>query len=54
MLTCPLADFMKRLKNKKTGYMSKLAPMVAADPALAAKMPKVLVDLIDEYKATKP
>jgi hypothetical protein len=45
---------MARLKNKKTGYMSKLAPMVAADPALAAKMPKAFVDLINAYKAAHP
>lgn len=54
VLTCPLPDFMARLKNKKTGYMSKLAPMVAADPALTVKMPKAFVDLISAYKAGKP
>jgi hypothetical protein len=34
--------------------MSKLAPMVAADPALATKMPKAFIDLINRYKAAKP
>jgi putative ATP-dependent endonuclease of OLD family len=53
VLTCSLPEFMARLKNKKTGYMSKLAPMVAADPALAAKMPKAFLDLINGYKAIK-
>jgi len=53
-LTCPTAEFMARLKNKKTGYMSTLAPMVAADQVLAAKMPKAFVDLISGYKAKKP
>jgi len=50
-LTCPLPDFMARLKNKKTGYMSLLAPKVAADASLAAKMPTAFVDLIKRYKA---
>jgi putative ATP-dependent endonuclease of OLD family len=54
VLTCPPAEFIARLKNKKTGYMSKLAPMVAADPALATKMPKAFIDLINRYKAAKP
>lgn len=50
VLTCPQPDFIARLKNKKTGYMSILAPMVDADSALAGKMPKSFIDLINSYK----
>ena len=45
-LTCSLDEFTKQLKNRKTGYMSALAPRIAADAALAARMPKPFVDLI--------
>ncbi len=36
-LTCPEAEFLSRLKNKKTGYMGVLSLRIAADPALAAR-----------------
>ena len=45
-MTCSLDEFTKQLKNRKTGYMSALALRVAADAALAAKMPKPFVDLV--------
>ena len=45
-LTCPLDEFRARLKNKKTRYMASFAPRVAADPALAARMPAPFVSLI--------
>jgi putative ATP-dependent endonuclease of OLD family len=49
-LTCSLEDFRARLKNRKTGYMGILAPRIAADPALAAKMPKVFVELVTKLR----
>jgi len=52
-MTCSVDDFKKRLKNKKTAYMSRLAPMVANDATLASKMPKVFVTLINGLKADK-
>jgi hypothetical protein len=48
--TCSLDDFKRRLKNKKPGYMVRLAPMVAGDGALAAQMPKVFIALIEKLK----
>jgi putative ATP-dependent endonuclease of the OLD family len=52
--TCPLPEFLARLKNKKTGYMSVLAPRVAADPALAARMPAAFVNLINTLRGAAP
>jgi putative ATP-dependent endonuclease of OLD family len=46
VLTCSQDEFQARLKNRKTGYMSVLAPRIAADPQLAAKMPKLFVELV--------
>lgn len=48
--TCSMDEFKRRLKNKKSAYMVRLAPMVAADSALAARMPKVFVTLIEKLK----
>ena len=50
--TCPLDEFKKRLKNKKTAYMTELAPMVAADATLASKMPEPFVKLIEQMRNT--
>ncbi len=50
-MTCTIEDFTKKLKNKKTAYMSKLAQMVAVDSVLATSMPKVFVSLIADIKA---
>ena len=48
--TCSLDEFKKRLKNKKTAYMTELAPMVATDTALAMKMPEPFVNAIEHLK----
>ena len=45
-LTCPEAEIRSRLKNKKTGYMGILSLRVAADRALAERMPQAFVNLI--------
>lgn len=45
-LTCPLDEFKKRLKNRKTGYMGILSLRIVADKELAIKMPAPFVDLI--------
>ena len=50
-LTCPQDEFVSRLKNKKTGYMSVLAPRVASDTALAAQMPAAFVSLLTRLRA---
>jgi putative ATP-dependent endonuclease of OLD family len=49
-LTCHLDEFRARLKNRKTGYMGVLSLRVAADPALAQKMPAPFVNLINSLK----
>jgi len=49
-LTCSLDEFRARLKNRKTSYMGILAPRVAADPTLAAKMPKAFIELITKLR----
>lgn len=46
MDTCAPDMFRARLKNAKTDYMAALAPRIAADPALAGRMPSPFVDLI--------
>lgn len=43
---CPLDEFRKQLKNRKTAYMGQLALRVAGDPALAERMPAAFVGLI--------
>jgi putative ATP-dependent endonuclease of OLD family len=49
-LTCPQDEFLSRLKNKKTAYMSVLAPRVAADAALAQRMPALFVSLVTNLR----
>jgi putative ATP-dependent endonuclease of the OLD family len=49
-LTCSIEEFTARLKNKKTAYMNVLAPRIAADPALAARMPAPFVNLITRLR----
>jgi putative ATP-dependent endonuclease of the OLD family len=49
-LTCPLDDFLKRLKNKKIPCISRLALQVEADVTLAQAMPKPFVDLVQALK----
>lgn len=51
--SCTLEDFKKKLKNKKTAYMSRLAPMVSKDALLASQMPKAFIDVIKSLKAIK-
>ena len=48
--TCLLDEFTKRLKNKKTAYMTELASIVAGDTALALKMPEPFVKAIKHLK----
>lgn len=48
--TCPIDEFRGRLKNAKTAYMAALAPKIAADPLLAARMPAPFVSLIQGLK----
>ena len=47
----PIDDFKKLLRNNKTGYMARLAPMIVADSDLASKMPKAFIDIIDKLKS---
>jgi putative ATP-dependent endonuclease of OLD family len=49
-LTCPEAEICSRLKNKKTGYMGVLSLRIAADRALAERMPQVFVNLITSLR----
>ncbi len=48
--TCSIDEFTKRLKNKKTAYMARLAPKIIADATLASKMPAKYITLIDDLK----
>ena len=48
--TCPLDEFKKQLKNKKTAYMIKLALRVADDAELAMKMPEPFVKAVEHLK----
>jgi len=50
-LTCPESEFRGRLKNRKTGYMGRLSLRVAADPALAARMPAPFVTLVANLRS---
>ena len=45
-LTCPEAEFLKRLGNEKVECISRLALRVERDPELARRMPSALVDLV--------
>jgi putative ATP-dependent endonuclease of OLD family len=47
---CKIEEFRGKLSNSKTGYMSLLAPKVAADSALAKKMPTKFVELVLKLK----
>jgi putative ATP-dependent endonuclease of OLD family len=49
-LTCSSEEFRARL-NRKTRYMSVLAPRIAADAALAARMPAAFVDLVARLRS---
>ena len=49
-LTCAEEEFRARLKNRKTGYMGALSLRVAADAALAARMPTAFVTLITNLR----
>ena len=49
-LTCPEAEFLSRLKNKKTGYMGILSLRVADDRSLAERMPQAFVNLITSLR----
>lgn len=50
VLTCPLDEFVRRLKNTKSGYMEILAMRVAEDQALAQRMPAPFVRLITRLR----
>lgn len=52
-MTCSVDDFRRKLKNKKTAYMTHLAPMVAKDSELASKMPRAFILLIESLKGNK-
>ena len=47
---CSVEDLKSFLKNRKTAYMANLAPKVAANAELAAKMPKPLVAIVKALK----
>jgi hypothetical protein len=49
-LTCPEPELRARLKNRKTGYMGALSLRVAADVALALRMPAPFVTLITNLR----
>ena len=49
-LTCPRDEFVRRLKNTKSGYMGILAMRVAEDQALAQRMPAPFVSLITKLR----
>lgn len=49
-LTCPADEFRARLNNRKPEYMTVLSLRVAADPALAQRMPAPFVTLITNLR----
>jgi putative ATP-dependent endonuclease of OLD family len=51
--TCTVDDLKKHLKRRKTAYMTRFAPMVAADPKLAKLMPVPFVGLIERLRDNK-
>ena len=51
MASCPMEEFKKCLKNRKTAYMVRLARMIVADQSLAAQMPGVFVAYIETLKS---
>ncbi|WP_285059176.1 ATP-dependent nuclease [Pedobacter ginsengisoli] len=52
-MTCTIEEFSKKLKGKKTAYMSRLAHIIAKDTGLAAQMPVQFVSLIEDLKAKR-
>jgi putative ATP-dependent endonuclease of OLD family len=53
-LICTLEEFRGRLKKRKTRYMGVLSSRVAADRALAERMPKAFVTLITSIRDGGP
>jgi 8-oxo-dGTP pyrophosphatase MutT (NUDIX family) len=51
---CTEAELRGLLRKRKTDYMGKLAPRVAADRELAARMPAPFVDLITRLRGGAP
>jgi len=51
--TCSPDDLKRHLKRRKTAYMTRLAPMVAADPTLAKQMPAPFVATIERLRDSK-
>jgi putative ATP-dependent endonuclease of OLD family len=49
--TCTLAELISKLKDTKIGYMSALARYISADAALAARMPALFVQAINDLKS---
>jgi putative ATP-dependent endonuclease of OLD family len=49
-LTCPQEEFVRRLKKEKIACISRLALHVEGDEALASKMPKQFVELVQALK----
>jgi putative ATP-dependent endonuclease of the OLD family len=47
---CSHEDLKRILKNKKTAYMARLAPLVGADEKLASQMPKLFVAIVKGLK----
>jgi putative ATP-dependent endonuclease of OLD family len=47
---CSVEELKSYLKNRKTAYMANLAPKVAANTKLAAKMPKPFVAMVKTLK----
>jgi putative ATP-dependent endonuclease of the OLD family len=50
---CSLDELRRLLGNRKTAYMTRLAPRVAASCDLASRMPTAIVSLIDKLKTTR-
>jgi putative ATP-dependent endonuclease of OLD family len=48
--SCPEPELRGLLKKRKTDYMRKLAPRVAADPELAARMPALFVSFVTRLR----
>lgn len=49
-LTCPADEFRRRLEHRKPTYMGILSLRVAADPALAQRMPAAFVNLVTNLR----
>ncbi len=48
--SCSLDDLRARLKKRKTTYMANLAPRIAANRALAERMPEPFVRLVQNLR----